>query len=447
MILYIRGGNMEKAYHINKEGVPGPCNAVKGKCPFGEHYSTYNEAENAANRAHSKKHGVLNTVEKPWNTEFAEEYNARVAELTDENRSLQFLGGDSRFKYKTIKDITDIEVPGPHLCRRLEEDEDCEPTGYTHHSGKERQLRRAMIDEFVGERGEIVDSILLYRNDKRPGKFPQMVIHNIYENGEVEALDYLDRRVVTSFMLNQGGLANMYASINEEPPAELLKRVKLNDLAALSDVGSFPWMMSMLPDFNYMKPILKKYGRKKLIAMMMASGDSYLPPGGRNKRNYKKDTSRAKFIVDVIEGKIPENSPRFVALREKVLQELTLEHGQSVGSNAGKVNTDELNVIGKHFNYVYVKNISDATRKSQDRMNVARELMMREIANKVMMSDNPSLEEIERQIKIFKGRSFGDNYYPIEAFDNIEWNKLFEEEVNENELMREIFYRIKNYKK
>lgn len=52
-------------FHINKHGVPAPCKAQKGNCPYGgdtgeeNHFNTYEEAESYANEMNEKEYGVI----------------------------------------------------------------------------------------------------------------------------------------------------------------------------------------------------------------------------------------------------------------------------------------------------------------------------------------------------------------------------------------------------
>lgn len=58
-------------FHINSKGVPAPCKAAKGNCPFGgssgidNHYDTIEEAQEVADKINEEKHGILPKVDKP----------------------------------------------------------------------------------------------------------------------------------------------------------------------------------------------------------------------------------------------------------------------------------------------------------------------------------------------------------------------------------------------
>lgn len=52
-------------FHINAKGVPAPCKAIKGNCPFGgitgqdNHYDTIEEAQAFIDKQSEQKHGIL----------------------------------------------------------------------------------------------------------------------------------------------------------------------------------------------------------------------------------------------------------------------------------------------------------------------------------------------------------------------------------------------------
>lgn len=52
-------------FHINKHGIPAPCKATKGNCPYGgstgseNHYDSMEEAQKVVNKLNEKKYGIL----------------------------------------------------------------------------------------------------------------------------------------------------------------------------------------------------------------------------------------------------------------------------------------------------------------------------------------------------------------------------------------------------
>ena len=52
-------------YHINKQGLPAPCKAQKGNCPFGggeNHYDTIDQAQQAADEINQKQFGLITEI-------------------------------------------------------------------------------------------------------------------------------------------------------------------------------------------------------------------------------------------------------------------------------------------------------------------------------------------------------------------------------------------------
>ena len=52
-------------FHINSKGVPAPCKAVKGNCPFGgadSHYDTVEQAQEFADKRNEEQYGILSEV-------------------------------------------------------------------------------------------------------------------------------------------------------------------------------------------------------------------------------------------------------------------------------------------------------------------------------------------------------------------------------------------------
>jgi hypothetical protein len=53
-------------YHVNKNGVPAPCKAQKGNCPFGgedKHFSTREKAQEYADQKAAKEYGIITLEE------------------------------------------------------------------------------------------------------------------------------------------------------------------------------------------------------------------------------------------------------------------------------------------------------------------------------------------------------------------------------------------------
>lgn len=52
-------------FHINKHGVPAPCRAQKGRCPYGgneSHFDTIEAAQREADRINESQHGFIHQI-------------------------------------------------------------------------------------------------------------------------------------------------------------------------------------------------------------------------------------------------------------------------------------------------------------------------------------------------------------------------------------------------
>lgn len=74
-------------FHINKHGVPAPCKAKPGNCPYGgseSHFNTIEEAQEYANRLHAEEFGVLGGVDNNGHTKkYTESFEFSSQELDD----------------------------------------------------------------------------------------------------------------------------------------------------------------------------------------------------------------------------------------------------------------------------------------------------------------------------------------------------------------------------
>lgn len=70
-------------FHINKHGIPSPCRAQKGNCPYGgedNHFDTQEEAQEYANKLHAEEFGVLRGVD---NNEHTQENTHSTGEICE----------------------------------------------------------------------------------------------------------------------------------------------------------------------------------------------------------------------------------------------------------------------------------------------------------------------------------------------------------------------------
>lgn len=86
-------------YHINKNGVPAPCKAQQGKCPYGgeggteNHYNTLEEAQEAAHAINAQEHSLLPKEMPKENNEVS------LPEIED-NVSLDSMNGEKTIEQK-----------------------------------------------------------------------------------------------------------------------------------------------------------------------------------------------------------------------------------------------------------------------------------------------------------------------------------------------------------
>lgn len=64
---------MVTKFHINKHGVPAPCRAQKGNCPYGgseSHFNTIEEAQEHADKINKEEFGILSIINGSNSNEF-----------------------------------------------------------------------------------------------------------------------------------------------------------------------------------------------------------------------------------------------------------------------------------------------------------------------------------------------------------------------------------------
>jgi hypothetical protein len=77
-------------FHINKHGVPAPCKAQKGNCPYGgeeSHYNSQEEAQIAIDQINEEEYGVLGGLKKADNVvlELKKMANEELLQITIAN--------------------------------------------------------------------------------------------------------------------------------------------------------------------------------------------------------------------------------------------------------------------------------------------------------------------------------------------------------------------------
>ena len=76
-------------FHINKHGVPAPCKATKGNCPYGgddSHYKSQEEAQIAIDQANEENYGVMPEI-KARPREEVEKEGKHLAGLIDKRKN------------------------------------------------------------------------------------------------------------------------------------------------------------------------------------------------------------------------------------------------------------------------------------------------------------------------------------------------------------------------
>ncbi|HHT97118.1 MAG TPA: hypothetical protein GXZ90_04400 [Clostridiales bacterium] len=102
-------------FHINKHGVPAPCKAKKGNCPYGgesgndNHFDTQEEAQAYADKANASEHGYLPEV----NSEEDESY------IVETEHGIIIQEGDYVYKYQFGDDLFDDELEAMEHIREV----------------------------------------------------------------------------------------------------------------------------------------------------------------------------------------------------------------------------------------------------------------------------------------------------------------------------------------
>lgn len=81
-------------FHINKHGVPAPCRAKEGNCPYGgedSHFDTQEEAQEYANKLHAEEFGVLDGID---NNEYTQENTYSTGEICESCNGQGVIWGD-----------------------------------------------------------------------------------------------------------------------------------------------------------------------------------------------------------------------------------------------------------------------------------------------------------------------------------------------------------------
>lgn len=102
-------------FHINAKGVPAPCKATKGNCPFGgedSHYNSQEEAQTAIDQINKEAHGIMPGM-KTRPKEEIEKEGRQLVSLIDKRKNKvkepEFVGSQH---FDTTEDIDNLYEVG-----------------------------------------------------------------------------------------------------------------------------------------------------------------------------------------------------------------------------------------------------------------------------------------------------------------------------------------------
>lgn len=205
-------------FHINKHGVPAPCRAQKGNCPYGgesgteNHYDSIEEAQSAADHTNKQNHGILPGLQEDDYEEvdydFVEEERDRIFNDFSKVASNAFdnkVGKPDPDIYKLSNDY-DVKPPWKALEEYAERRQ----------SNIEGNSMNRNIDEFYYESNNANERFL---DEVNAGYYvPHKDISQMYERGEIsnaemnelngaayKAVEYYKNGVYTIEELNDEG--------------------------------------------------------------------------------------------------------------------------------------------------------------------------------------------------------------------------------------------------
>ncbi|HHT97250.1 MAG TPA: hypothetical protein GXZ90_05075 [Clostridiales bacterium] len=105
-------------FHINKHGVPAPCKATKGNCPYGgesSHYNTQEEAQDSIDKKNEKEYGIMPEM-KTRSKEEIEKKGKHLVSLIDKRKNKvkepEFLGSSAFDATEDIDTLYEIGQGG-----------------------------------------------------------------------------------------------------------------------------------------------------------------------------------------------------------------------------------------------------------------------------------------------------------------------------------------------
>lgn len=205
---------MGQRFHINKYGVPAPCRAQKGNCPYGgddNHFDTEEEAQIIADELNAKKYGLYSVNSdspKVFRKAKSDEDKQFILDREDEIRSQRYPREKYINRCNTSERI-DSYVPNDRT---------------TKHIIKDRQRRtNELIDRF-GE-GEIIGYYKV--NHKVKGEDKDQVIE-IRDTGQMIIYDVYTGKTVTTFIANPQRIEITMMKAGDIPDQDWLREVDDN---------------------------------------------------------------------------------------------------------------------------------------------------------------------------------------------------------------------------
>lgn len=203
-------------YHINKHGVPAPCKARPGNCPYGgddQHFASRQEAQDFIDNKNEKDHGLLPGIDKNKSLPYKK---------AKTKKDFQYIKNQKEFLKNESPDMTYIE-----RCRSCKRIDDYVPVNQdTFHYSEHRQRRtQGLLKEF-GE-GNLIG---YYKVDHLLGKsrhYKKQIVE-LRDNGIIKVYDIKDGRTVTTFIPHRARIEAMMILSDEIPDNTFLQKAIRN---------------------------------------------------------------------------------------------------------------------------------------------------------------------------------------------------------------------------
>lgn len=205
---------MGQRFHINKHGVPAPCRAQKGNCPYGgddNHFATKEEAQIRADELNAEKYGLYSVNSgspKVFRKAESDEDKQFILDRENEIRNQRYPKEKYIDRCNTSERI-DSYVPNDRT---------------TEHIVRDRQTRtNELIDRF-GE-GELIGYYKVNHEVKGEDK-DQMI--EIRDTGQMVIYDVHTGKAVTTFIANPQRIEITMMKAGDIPDQDWLREVDDN---------------------------------------------------------------------------------------------------------------------------------------------------------------------------------------------------------------------------